>query len=364
MSSTAEDEALARALQEEFRRDYEASLARSRQPPPSAPSEELIVPPPSSRESEEQLARRLEQERRDAEMARRLYQDDSRRSRRGTYTAGTPVTEAVTLTETSTPPRRLSVRPTSVHRSRAAAVGQSARESTDSSRGSSGPGTSGQGTSDVSRLTDSRPTSSNPTSRSQSSQNPNPSINQHRQRSRSKSRGRTVGPARNPIDPSMSAMVDSSTPHPRTMYPIDIDGSDDIELAMKMQQEERDAALAAQMAREEQEAASSRVTVRETRRAERERNRGCTIRKVLGFVIPVAVVAAAVILVIMFVGGTGDIPGFPGIMDTPHNSGETNEWRNDGHGLKLEVVNALQEQWFEAFTLAMNDWENGGKPIV
>lgn len=368
MPSDADDEALARALQEEFQRDYEASLTRSRQPAPSAPPKELFVPPASPRESDEQLARRLEQERRDAEMARRLSRDDSRRSRRGTYTKGTPVTEAVTLTATTTvtPPRRSTGRTSSLHRSRAPAVGQSGRESTDSRRSSSGRGTSGRGTSDVSRSTDARPASSRRPSRSQSSQNFRPFTSQGRPRS--ESRGRAVGPARNPIDPSMFPMVDSSTPHPHAMYPIDIDDPDDIELAMKMQQEERDAALAAQIAREDQDAASSRVTLRETRRAERERNqRRCTIRKVMGLVVPVAVIAAIVIVVLMFIGGESPIPipGIPGIgNDTPHNSGETNAWKNDGNGLKLEVVNALQEQWSEAFALAMDDWENGGKFIV
>ena len=73
MSSFKDDEELARALQEEYQRDYEASRTRQQQqqerpPPPTAPAEDIrpvrpiVVPPPPSIESDEQLARRLSQE--------------------------------------------------------------------------------------------------------------------------------------------------------------------------------------------------------------------------------------------------------------------------------------------------------------
>jgi hypothetical protein len=152
-------------------------------------------------------------------------------------------------------------------------------------------------------------------------------------------------------------MVDSSTP--RSLYPTDVDDPDDIELAMKMQQEERDAALAAELAREDQESASRRVSVREERRNERTTARRCTIRRIAGVVIPVAVVAAVVVVALLIIGGQTNVPGIPNIIDSDPNTGEFSAWNNDGNGLKLEVVNALQEQWYTAFSLALDDWENG-----
>jgi hypothetical protein len=154
-------------------------------------------------------------------------------------------------------------------------------------------------------------------------------------------------------------MVDSSTPH--SLYPIDFHDSDDIELAIRVEQEERDAALAAELAREDQEYASRRVAVREERRNERIIASRCTVRRVAGVVMTVAIVAAAVAVTVLIVGEQADVPGFPNILDEDPNANASDlgAWKNDGNGLKLEVVNALQEEWYTAFSLALDDWENG-----
>ena len=136
MSSFKDDEELARALQEEYQRDYEASRTRQQQerPPPTAPAEDIrpvrptVVPPPPSIESDEQLARRLSQEMKDEQVARRLSVQQTNsprprpsvtpsaairmhsRTRRGSYMAGAPVGDTVTPTS---PPR--SVRRHSSH---------------------------------------------------------------------------------------------------------------------------------------------------------------------------------------------------------------------------------------------------------
>ena len=71
--SAADDEALARALQEEFRREYENSLARSSQTPHTAPLPESFVhPTPSTRETGAQLPCKLEQQGRDTDTAPRM----------------------------------------------------------------------------------------------------------------------------------------------------------------------------------------------------------------------------------------------------------------------------------------------------
>lgn len=41
------------------------------------------------------------------------------------------------------------------------------------------------------------------------------------------------------------------------------------------------------------------------------------------------------------------------------NPEDANRWENDGSGLELEMVNALDQQWYEYFDIAVDEWENG-----
>jgi len=39
--------------------------------------------------------------------------------------------------------------------------------------------------------------------------------------------------------------------------------------------------------------------------------------------------------------------------------GDANRWMNDGSGLDMELVNALDSQWYEYFDIAVSEWDNG-----
>lgn len=313
-----DDEALARALQEQYRMDYERSVRASQrlQPSPSAPPEETsspAAPHVASRIDDVELARRLEQERRDAELARRLsVMDNSNHVHRETYSAGVPVADAVAVQE---PTRRSGHRsserrPSSRSRHRSARVMQG-EESTgyNSSRNLSGPLAS-----DGSRLTSG--TTPNSTSLPHNAQS---------SRTRSSRSVSAVQPSISrgtPVSPS--PVVAATSPTMMEQYTAVEPDAVDVELALILQQEERDAAIAVEMTRADQEAASRRVSLREARRVERENpTRRCTCKRVLAMACPCIIIAVAVLAVIMVVASQGNVGNVPNLFDDdPFNAGE------------------------------------------
>lgn len=453
MPSLTDDEELARALQEEYQRDYEASRTRQQQqPPPTAPSEEIrpvavqpnVAPPTATVESDEQLARRLEQEMKDEEMARRLsVPAPSRerprpsastlmhsRSRGGLYSAGAPVTDAA-----SSPPRssrrassRSSRRSSSnnAHKSsrdsrgtssgrRSSENGSRDRRSTSSGRRASDwtnsapsgqrssdtrrdrRGSSSRRSSDADARRDRRSTSSGRRSSdvSGSTGNPSPSrrstSQNHRSSSRnahssSRGRGSAVSPAVEPdfalpvtsVDPPLvsATIVDTSrsasimNPYvapapvmdPYTASTTVPEPDVDVELAMRLAQEERDHALAEQLERSDQEIASRNATRLATSIATNPRRRPWTCRRVAGIVVPLVLIAGAAVVIMLMVAGRGDLSNIPNIFDDDPFAGnpdDASRWKNKGDGLSLEVVNALQEQWWDNFNIAMDEWDAG-----
>ena len=402
MSSAKDDEALARALQEEYRRDYEAR--KQQQPSPTAPPEEFrpVEALPSTVESDEQLARRLAQEMEDEEMARRLSEEQSApsrprpsqstnmsgRSRGAAYSAGAPVSDEAD----SSPPtssRIHSLRPTSSRRSSFKSSEHSSHQSlrknsqNKSSRGrqstSSGrrpsdwtrvhhPNTSSRRASDVTGSTD----ATNPSPSRQS--NRNSSRSSH---SQSRGRGNAICPEVEPdyalqptsIDPptivkgtvvDMPSPITSSQPI-MEQYPAVTTPEPDVELAMRLAQEERDAALAQQLERSDQEIASRNATRLAT--ATGSRRRPWTCRRVMGIVIPMVLIAGAAVVIMLLVAGRGDLSNIPNVFDNDPfkgtNPDDASRWKNNGDGLRLEVVNALQEQWWDHFNIAMDEWDSG-----
>jgi hypothetical protein len=92
-----------------------------------------------------------------------------------------------------------------------------------------------------------------------------------------------------------------------------------------------------------------------------------TVRCLCCYLIPFVVVGGiAAVLIYPFIN-KGGIPGvFPGLeevaQEDPFNQTgpeEANRWRNNGNGLRLEVVNALDEEWFKFFYKAIGDWDAG-----
>ena len=446
MPSITDDEELARALQEEYQRDFEASRTRQRPPPTTAPSE-VIRPvqstsvPPLQTETDEELARRLEQEMKDEEMARRLSveenspQTSSRprpsastlmqsRNRESTYYASVPVAHENIAPRS--PPENQTPRPSRSSRHSSTSHNESRnshssrdRRSTSSGRRSSENGrhttSTGRRPSDWTRSTPSgRPSSnrrlSNATHERMSSSrravdvtgstgNQSTSIRQSSRRQHrsshssgqgySRGRGSAVSPA---VEPDYALPVTSTDPpivqasvvEPMTTVPemspyaapssnssqgivgvytgpapdIDVD----VELALRLAQEERDAAIAQQLERSEQEYASRNATRVATSSGPR-RQRPWTCRRAACILIPVVLIAGAAVVIMLLVAGRGDLSNIPNVFDNDPFSGgnpeDASRWKTRGNGLQLEVVNALEEQWWDKFNLAMDEWDAG-----
>lgn len=135
----------------------------------------------------------------------------------------------------------------------------------------------------------------------------------------------------------------------------------DVDLAMRLAQEERDAALAEQLERSDQEIASRNATRLATSGGPRRRPWTC--RRVAGILIPLVLIAGAVVVIVLMVAGRGDLSNLPNVFDSDPfggtNPSDASRWKTRGGGLSLEVVNAMQEQWWGNFNLALDEWDAG-----
>ena len=341
----------------------------------------------SSTADDELLARKLEQEMMDEELARRLSEEDTKRRRRSSYLArkannqkkkgdvvdGRLIEEELTLRRAATDdglePRSISPGPSSKSRPR----GRSSKSPTRGRSSQSPP----------------RGRASKSPPRNRSSKSP------HQNRSRSTDRGQSVGknksqsPARDSVTNNLKPIVatvsvtsatiaalDVSTtksPHRpeqpasyhrgvSVIYDDDTSGYDeDVELALQLEQEDRDAALARQLSNAE----ARRITVNhhaiESRRSE------WTCRRVMGLTIPIVIIMAAVVgLIFALTGGNKMVPsgGTPPDFESgdPFKGkppSQANRWNNRNSGLTIQILNALNDQWDSYFELAVQDWDTG-----
>lgn len=140
-------------------------------------------------------------------------------------------------------------------------------------------------------------------------------------------------------------------------------GGDDVDFALRTEQELIDEEYARRLAAyEEQQISSDHAQ----QLAEAERRR-CTPRRVCGFLFPLAIIAAAIAAVVYYVSGSSSLPDFipdpeafreeDPFSDT--NPADANRWRNNGEGLELTVLTALDPSWEEYFYAAVKDWDAG-----
>lgn len=171
------------------------------------------------------------------------------------------------------------------------------------------------------------------------------------------------------VDPPIVAATVVEAPPPTTTMTTSVsptmmdpyDTEPDVELAMRLAQEERDAALAQQLERSEQEVASRNASRLATAISSGPRRRW-TCRRIAGTVVPLVLIAGAAVVVMLLVAGRGDLSGVPNIFDDDPFAGnpdDASRWKNKGNGLRLEVVNALQEQWHNNFNIAVAEWDAG-----
>jgi hypothetical protein len=146
--------------------------------------------------------------------------------------------------------------------------------------------------------------------------------------------------------------------------------TEDEAYARRVEQEYEDERVARQIStQEEQRASRQRATVV----AAAAPRRG-PVRRLCGYLIPLAVIGGiAGGLFYLFAGGGENIPGFlPDdwanfAQEDPFNQTTPDQalrWSNNGKGLSLEVVNALDNDWYEFFYKAISEWDAGSPDVL
>lgn len=139
--------------------------------------------------------------------------------------------------------------------------------------------------------------------------------------------------------------------------------SEDEALARRLEQELRDEELARQVVAQDQVRRSQ-----PTGRAPPRRCCGicCAFRKCVCTLVSLVLLAVAAVLVLYLLGitdGAGFIPSYEDFRgEDPFNNAnpeDANLWRTSRSGLRLTIINALDENWHENFFTAVNQWDVG-----
>jgi hypothetical protein len=149
--------------------------------------------------------------------------------------------------------------------------------------------------------------------------------------------------------------------------------SEDELLARRLEQELRDEEYARQVVAQEQvrrnyATTHDIVTARPTASGPRPCcGIGYAFRKCVCFITSLVLLAIAAVLVLYLLGFTDGVGDF---IPTPEdfrgedpfnnsNPDDANLWRTNGAGLRLTMINALDENWHENFNTAVSQWDSG-----
>jgi hypothetical protein len=156
------------------------------------------------------------------------------------------------------------------------------------------------------------------------------------------------------------------------------DDDDDTKQAHRIgaQEELHDAEMAQRLSLYEQEAAKRRQVAEQ----QQQNQRASRNHKIVGRFVPLlccGVFLAVLLLIVFGVFNSEDIPfsggsdpndwsendptsGGQEVYDTPPPESEgTIRWKNDGNGLRLEILNALDDSWQSILEQAVDNWDNG-----
>jgi hypothetical protein len=168
--------------------------------------------------------------------------------------------------------------------------------------------------------------------------------------------------------------LDSTTQPTSRASNFDGNLTEDEEYARRVEQELEDEEVARRLSsREEERASRQRATVvAGTAQPSRQASRG-PVRKACGYIIPLAVMGGIAFgLYYLFSGDDVNIPGFPDnwgdfSSEDPFNQTSpegADRWSNKGKGLSLEVVNALDSEWYEFFYESIRAWDDGSPDVL
>eukprot|EP00543_Licmophora_paradoxa_P009149 CAMPEP_0202448364 /NCGR_PEP_ID=MMETSP1360-20130828/7174_1 /ASSEMBLY_ACC=CAM_ASM_000848 /TAXON_ID=515479 /ORGANISM="Licmophora paradoxa, Strain CCMP2313" /LENGTH=541 /DNA_ID=CAMNT_0049065893 /DNA_START=192 /DNA_END=1820 /DNA_ORIENTATION=- len=150
----------------------------------------------------------------------------------------------------------------------------------------------------------------------------------------------------------------------------DIAAELDLELARKLDQEERDQALAYQI--NQRENARPIVQGQPLPIATTPRS---TTKRCMSLMIPLVVILGVVVALAYLFGfnvssGVPSLPGagIPPIFQDPNPfdglEGNENRWNNRDPGLTLEILDATDNTWTTQFNTAVDEWENGNPDVL
>jgi hypothetical protein len=141
-------------------------------------------------------------------------------------------------------------------------------------------------------------------------------------------------------------------------------GGTDEEAAMRMQQEIYDEELARRMMQSEQDKISTNRVQQMAPQSEPSR---CTRNRCIRWTVPILFLFGLICGILYYLIGRGSIqnivlqPGnFPN--EDPFNGtnpANADHWQTAHHGLAIEIVNALDSSWYPFFDLAVKEWDNG-----
>jgi hypothetical protein len=143
---------------------------------------------------------------------------------------------------------------------------------------------------------------------------------------------------------------------------LDLHEFSDRDLALRLDQELRDEALAREFTVRE----AKRISVYQVKTGTSSGRTTWTCGRIAVMVIPIIVVIAAVAGLVSALSGNNGVPASPPSPtfqdQDPFNgasNSNVNRWNNKGSGLQLEVLNALEAQWDELFSIAIENWDSG-----
>ncbi|KAL7559976.1 hypothetical protein ACA910_022464 [Epithemia clementina (nom. ined.)] len=148
----------------------------------------------------------------------------------------------------------------------------------------------------------------------------------------------------------------------------------DLEYAQRVEQELRDELVAERLQQRE----AQRINQRRAHQMQHDEQQRAAVvvapppqqrkKRIYGSLITIALVVGAVVaLVYYFVVLGGGVPNInltpeDFANEDPYNEmdpSDANAWSNNGNGVSLTVINALETKWYQYFYDAIDDWDNG-----
>jgi len=144
----------------------------------------------------------------------------------------------------------------------------------------------------------------------------------------------------------------------------------DAAYARRVEQELQDEEVARQMTNQEETRASTHRA--HVLAAQSAPLRACSVRRICSYLIPLAIIGGIVVGTLVLFNNSDSfpdwLPDFENFADEdPFNSTGpegADRWKSNGEGLTMEIVNALDDDWYSFFYQAVDDWDAGTPDVL